>query len=442
MTALFSARSLREAGRRPIVAVLVGCGLAFYVAYHLTRFQLATVWPLAPRGDASILFHYSQSVLQQTDYPADAIFPYSPSAVLIFRSLGMGGPTVFMAVWYVLIVAGLILTMRASVLQEPRHTQAAWLVVGTVAMLLADSPISWDLRNVNSNLVYLGMVMAGYGLLGCSPILAGTLIGLSVSLKLYSGLLLLWLLINGPARALVAAAMTILFVWIILPVALVGPDGTLRLYAGWMEQLRTISDPLVHAKLAATQGGPPLVTLQRAIVNLTGEDYGSTATATYLWLLWSIWLMALLWYAWRCRRSIGPLVAPSRAALADWTVLLLAPLPFSPWLEPYHCVVLFVGALLCITIALDENAIFGDRMAALAALATLLIFLAVKVPFPVRGLGLTAQLFVFVLVLAYLRPRLRRKPHDHAERHGDARTDEPQRANHRVSARSPATESR
>jgi hypothetical protein len=420
MTPLFSVRNFSEAGRRPIVAVLVGCGLAFYVAYHLTKFQLAAVWPPALRGDASILFDYSQSVLEQRGYPADTIFPYSPSAVLIFCGLGIGGPTVFMAAWYVLIVAGLILTMRASFVQEPQPIRTAWLVVGTVAMLLADSPISWDLRNANSNLVYLGIVMAGYGLLGGLPIVAGALIGLSFSLKLYSGLLLLWLLINGPRRAAGAAAMTILFLWIMLPVALVGPDGTRGLYAGWIEQLRTISDPLVHARLAAEEGGPPLVTLQRAIVNLSGEAYGSAATLARLSILWSIWLAALLWYAWQCRRSAFPVVAPSRAALADWTVLLLAPLPFSPWLEPYHCVVLFVGALLCVIIALDENAVRGDRMAALAAVATLLLFLVVRVPFAVRGFGLFAQLLVFVLVLAYLRPRLRQQADDHIARVGAA----------------------
>src|SRR6266581_3428557 len=143
MTPVFIVRNLSEVGRRPAVAVLVGCGLAFYLAYHLTGFQVATVWPLALRGDASILFHYSHSVLEQTGYPKDAIFPYSPSAVLIFRGLGIGGPAIFMAAWYALMVAGLISTMRASVVQEPQHTQAAWLVVGTVALLLADSPISW-----------------------------------------------------------------------------------------------------------------------------------------------------------------------------------------------------------------------------------------------------------------------------------------------------------
>ncbi|MET0850004.1 MAG: hypothetical protein ABW020_02645 [Candidatus Rokuibacteriota bacterium] len=51
--------------------------------------------------------------------------------------------------------------------------------------------------------------------------------------------------------------------------------------------------------------------------------------------LWALWLGALLWYA-RRALAAGRGSAPSRAALADWTVLLLAPLPLSPWLEPYH----------------------------------------------------------------------------------------------------------
>ena len=38
--------------------------------------------------------------------------------------------------------------------------------------------------------------------------------------------------------------------------------------------------------------------------------------------------------------------------------------------------------------------------------ATLLLFIVLKVPFAVRGFGLGAQFLVFVFVLAYLRPRL------------------------------------
>ncbi len=398
-----------EIGRKPIVAVIVGCSFALYLAYHVSGFQLARVWPLVPRGDASIIFHEAQSIFAQVAYPTDTIFPYSPSAVLIFHSLCVGGPVVFTTVWYFLMAAGLVLTMRASLTQERHDVQAAWPLIGAIAILLADAPISWDLRNSNSNLIYLGLVMAGYGALGRLPMLSGVLVGLSISLKLYSGLLLLWLLFNGPRRAIVAAAITVLVLWVILPVILFGTEGTLTLYLGWKEQVRTISDPLLHASLAANKtGGPPIVTLERAIVNFTGGTFRSSATLSWLAALWSIWIAALLWFAWQCRNAF-PVAVPSRAALADWTVLLLAPLPFSPWLEPYHAIPLFVGTLLCVTIGLDEKALRRDRMAALAALATLLLFLVFNVPFGFRGFGLGAQFLVLVLVLGYLRPRLHRQ---------------------------------
>jgi hypothetical protein len=411
MTPRFRSRDFLEAGEKSIV--FVGCGLALYLAYHLTRFELSRVWPLAPWGDASIIFHEARRTFEQTAYPADVIFPYSPSAVLIFHRLGSGGPAVFMAIWYFLIAAGLVWTMRASLVQERRDVQAAWPLIGAAAILFADAPISWDLRNANSNLVYLGLVMAGYGLIGRLPMLAGTLIGLSISLKLYSGLLLIWLFVNGPRRAMGAATLTVLALWLILPAMLFGTEGTLALYAGWREQLRTISDPLLHASfLTNNNTGPPIVTLERAVVNLTGGTFGSSATLSWLSMLWSIWVAALLWYAWRCRTAF-PVTAPSRAALADWIVLLLAPLPFSPWLEPYHAIPIFAGALLCITIALDENLGRRDRMAALAALATLLLFIVFKVPFNFRGFGLGAQFLLLVLVLGHLRPRLHRQAYQH-----------------------------
>jgi hypothetical protein len=129
-------------------------------------------------------------------------------------------------------------------------------------------------------------------------------------------------------------------------------------------------------------------------------------------VLWSIWIAALLWYAWRCRAAF-PVTAPSRAALADWIVLLLAPLPFSPWVEPYHAIPFLAGALLCVSIALDESLARRDRMAALAALATLLLFIVVRVPFDFRGFGLGAQFLIIVLVLGYLRPRLRQQADQH-----------------------------
>jgi hypothetical protein len=394
-----------ELGRSRSVAIVAGCSLAFYVAYHLARLRLSVVWPPALRGDASIMFEQARSIFEHAAYPSGAVFPYSPSAVLIFRGLSVGGPSIFMALWYLLMVIGLVLTIRASLVQEHSNVRAAWPLLGGLAILMADSPISWDLRNANSNLIHVGLVMAGYGLLSAIPALAGALVGLSISLKPYSGLLLLWLAINGPRRAFFASVISVIILWFALPAVLFGQEGVPRVYWDWWQQLRTISDSTLHASLARSDSGPPLVTLQRAVVNSTGEEFGSAVTLVILSALWSIWVAALLWYAWRCR-NVLPVQAPSRAGLADWIVLLLAPLPFSPWLEPYHAIPLFVGAVLCVTLLFDETLSGRDRLAALTATATLLLFIVLKVPFAVRGFGLGAQFLVFVFVLAYLRPRL------------------------------------
>src|SRR5262245_11220029 len=289
-------------------------------------------------------------------------------------------------------------------------TRAAWLLIGIVSILIADAPISWDLRNANSNLICVGLVMAGYALIGRLPALAGILAALAFSIKLYSGLLLIYLLVNGPKRAPAAAPATVFILWLGLPVGLFGTDGAWRLYSGWSEQLRTISDPSLHTSLAIGAGGPPIVSLQKAIVNFTGAKFGSVTTRAWLLAIETIWLAALLVYAWRCRGTfLVPI--PSRAALVDWVVLMLAPLPFSPWLEPYHAVPVLVAVLLCVAVALNDHQLQSDRMIMLAAVAALSFFIVVKVPFAFRGFGLVAQFFVLVLALAYLRPRLAKQTH-------------------------------
>ncbi|MCF8142918.1 MAG: hypothetical protein K9N21_03260 [Deltaproteobacteria bacterium] len=126
-------------------------------------------------------------------------------------------------------------------------------------------------------------------------------------------------------------------------------------------------------------------------------------------LMWCVWIAALLRYVWCAGRSWQRLKAPSQAALADWIVLLLAPLPFSPWLEPYHFVPLFVAAILFLLTALGENVMREDRLAALAPLALMLCFVIIKIPFDVRGLGLSALLLICVVSLGCLRQRAQRR---------------------------------
>jgi hypothetical protein len=118
--------------------------------------------------------------------------------------------------------------------------------------------------------------------------------------------------------------------------------------------------------------------------------------------MWTIWMAALLWYMRRVARSY-PLVVPSRAALADWTVLLLAPLPFSPWLEPYHAIPLVPGAILLVLTALDDRVSARDRKIAVGAWIALLATRAIALPFAVRGVVLLAQFLAVVVALGLLR---------------------------------------
>jgi len=325
-------------------------------------------------------------------------------AVLLFRWLGVAGSAVFMGLWLVAMAAGFAVSLRASLAGERREIAAAWLLVGVLALLVADGPVAWDMGNMNSNLICLGLVMGGYGLARRRPWLGGLLVGLSAAIKLYSGLLLPWMLVTGARRAFIGALAVVILLTLLWPLATWGPDGTVRVYAGFLEQLRIVADPRVHAALAAGVG-TPLVTLDRAAMMLTGEGPLGAGTRLLVGAWEALWIAALLWYAWRACRAWRAAL-PSRAALADWAVLLLAPMPFNPWLEPTHGVPMLVGAILLVVLALDDRMPAPDRRIAAGAFILLLAARAIGLPFGLRGLLLLGRFLVIVLALGLVRPRL------------------------------------
>lgn len=415
--------AIARVARQPAVKYVIGAGLLLYFIYHLTGLDPARILLRVAAVDTQIIFDRTHEIFARADYPARlqigntaAVFPYPPSAVLLFRGLEIFGMRAFIALWTILMVTALLVTFRASLAGEAEELRCAWLVLGAASLMFADSPVSWDLRSGNSNLIYLGLVMAGYGLIHRRPWLAGALVGLSISLKLYSGLLLVWLAFNGPRRTLYAAAIAIVVLWIILPVMFFGPYGSIKLYTGWREQLRIIDGLWVYRIIATNAYGPPLITLRRAVITLTGASPDAATTRSLIFLLWAVWIAALLWYAHRALIG-GRVIAPSRAALADWTILMLAPLPFSPWIEPYHAVAVVPGTILCLVLALDNQ--LGNRERMLAAVGAVLVFLTIHligVPLRIRGFGLLAQFLSLLTVFGLLRPRIDRLPRSIGER--------------------------
>jgi glycosyl transferase family 87 len=402
--------------RHPAVRFAVAAGLALYFAYHLTGFKPARMGLMEPSVDTLIEFSRGREIFATGVYPRqlsagdfNAAFPFPPPTVVLFDFFGMFGIRAFMALWIIFATGGLLITFRASVASGDQDVQAAWLALGAIALVFCDSSVAWDLRLGNCNLFYMGMIFAAYSLLRPHPRWAGVLLALSFSLKLYSGLLFVWLFFKGPKAALFAAVISVVAMWLLLPVCLFGVGRTVSLYAGWREQVRMIGGLGVYPYIAAQRYGPPLVTLRRALMIISGAQPDAAITRVLLGILWAIWAGALLWYGARALGG-GRVVTPSRAALADWTILMLAPLPFSPWLEPYHMVPLVPATILCLLVALDRSARDCDRFAIAAVLFVLLAMRAVPVPLPIRGLELLAQFLLLLIAFGLIRLRLATRP--------------------------------
>ena len=167
--------------RHRAVRFALATGIAVYFVYHLTGFKLARIRLVTSNVDTFIIFVRAQG-FRERRYPEElsagnfnAAFPYPPPAVALFDALGILGLRVFAAIWVMLLTGGLLVTFRASVAGDNDDSQSAWLAFGALALVFSDYPVSSDLRLGNSDLVYLGLVLAAYSLLCRRSWFAGVL---------------------------------------------------------------------------------------------------------------------------------------------------------------------------------------------------------------------------------------------------------------------------
>src|SRR6516165_9773826 len=134
MSAIPAARDFLWLFSRPTVTAALSLGFVAYFVANAILFHHSALWPLAPIGDASILFDTSREIVERGDYPGRlvvgeplSVFPYPPSAVLLSRGLTDLSPAGFMAVWFALMATGLWITLWGSLIGEPREIRSAWL---------------------------------------------------------------------------------------------------------------------------------------------------------------------------------------------------------------------------------------------------------------------------------------------------------------------------
>lgn len=389
--------------------------LALATAYFLQtacKFHIADLAVLS--GDASIIFNKVLGIARDGRYPAQFahgnfydIFPYPPPSVLMFAASASLGPAAFMASWEALTFAALFAVVRFSMQYESDVLRRAWPLLLVPAILLTYNPIEYDLIGRNDNLIILALTLLSFAMLGSRPALSGITLALAISLKLYSGLLLVWLIFFN-RRAALSCIAALVILWVIAPLAYWGGAGAVQIYRDWLDQLAIANGRWVYELRGNGIGfGPPLITLRLAASSLLDADPFGSQVRGLLIGLQAVWVGVLGIYVWRAwwRR---PRWSAWRAVLADWFVLLVAPLPFSPWFEPYHAVALIPGFVLCILVAIDRTQTGTARIAVATACIASAIIKELPIPFDVRGLLFTAQFAFVILALSFVRHGLKR----------------------------------
>ncbi len=349
--------------RRLNAAIVVA--LVLFVLYYLGIRPES--FSEAPRQvDFQYYYQVPPLLFQKLEYPTlipegwharlsfwHTIWPYLPSAAAMMLPLNALPRSIAFGIWLALQAGCFFFVLLASMrLAGCAQWQSRWLIAAA-AVLLLENPVGWDLRNHNTNLIYLALALAGISTPG--PWLGGLLLALSCNLKLYSASLLAGLAWWRDYRRLFAMlAFTVLIA--LLPVLLVGVGGFATLMREW----------LATVLFSATEAGDALahMSLRRSVATILNSDLASPAA----WWTWraiqALWVAAVVAYFAALPRPAA--AEEGRARLADTCVLLLALPPLSTLFGPYHAVVLVPAFVLLLSVAVDESFSRGLRIAAIA----------------------------------------------------------------------------
>jgi hypothetical protein len=292
-----------------------------------------------------------------------------------------------------------------------RETPGA-LVLIPVAYAFSSYFFGWDLSQQNSNVVFLAITIVGlYYLNESRPIPAALAIVLSVSLKLYSFLLIPYLLLTRRFRAFAWTMIFFAIFWLLLPAAVFGLSGSAGVYHGWFQQLRQ------SAGFPVNQPHPVLISLARSAYHLEPNNpFKAAAIVNAFRVAWlALLIVACTSAARRPKNSTSAF-----ALLSDASLLILAPVALSPYLEPYHPVAAAITGLLLLVAAADPRQPRSLRIFAAACFFAALVIVIIPSPWEIRGLVVNLKLLIAVtgtVTLVALPKRFSHQPSEPQQRH-------------------------
>lgn len=323
-------------------------GLVFITVYYLTAFHFGTlITDVRRQVDFDQLYRLTWSTFTDARYPPDIPFPYPPSAIVMLLPIHLLPQTAAFILWIVLQAACLwIVVWSALKLSRAEKWPGRW-ALGCVGVLFTDYAVSWDLRNHSNNFIVLGLVMLA--VTTRRTWVSALLLAVSSGLKIYSSVLVLVFALRREWRLALLTLSLMLAVWIALPMIAFGPDRFAQVLHDWALQVQ------FTASLEGYNFGEHITTLRRAFATLLKAD-ASSGQVILLWrgtqILWTLLIIGYFVLASRARVAEAgkeTVAGADISRLADVCIGMLAPLPLSTWLEPYHAVVTLPGYILLLT---------------------------------------------------------------------------------------------
>jgi hypothetical protein len=353
-------------------------------------------WRRGDLNDYTLNLRHSREVDATHAYPFG--FTYPPPSVLFRLGLGALGFDLGAGLWIALsgvsLIASMLLILR---LLDRLHAPGAGMIA-LAALVLVKYPFEFEYKYLNANAMFLALVLAAVWLVDSRPRWAGLLLSLSVALKLYSVVLLPWLLLTRRFRA-ASWTMTFCAGWFVaVPLVTWGWPATWAITASWLQRAAETGAPDFPVRFAPNAY---LVSLHAAVLAAAERFSAADAERTALWAthgLQGLWTLAVLVVLAMNRRSLN-----GRTRLIDASLLLLSPLPLSGQLQPHHAVVLLPAAVLVATTATDGNEPRRLRAIAAAALIAGFFLMEYGPPRPWRGFATNAAFAVYLTAVAAIK---------------------------------------
>jgi alpha-1,2-mannosyltransferase len=349
-------------------------------------------WERRDLNDYTLNLRHSREVDASHAYPFG--FTYPPPSVLLRLGFGWLGFQLGGGIWIVLSGVSLLVSSLIILRTLGRLGKPGWGMLALVSLVLVKYPFEFEYKYVNSNAMFLALVLAAIALIDSRPTLAGLFLSLSIALKLYSVMFLLWLLMTRRFRAAMSTVVFSLAWFGAAPILYWGWTGAWEINAAWIQRVRETGSrefPVAYLPYAYLVSLHAMVlTLLERLPLQNSLDLALYATRGFQ-VVWSIAVVAALAFG---RRDRGP-----HTRLTNIALLLLLPLPLSGQLQPHHLVVLLPGSMLLSSVAVDRSQSRGLRALSIVVLAAAFVVMEFGPRPPWRGLVVNAAVLLYFIGL-------------------------------------------